>query len=183
LLDALTSYRDSLAIAERLAKADPGDAQRQRDLSLSYDNVGDVLEAQGNLPDALTSYRDSLAIAERLANDDPGDAQRQRDLSLSYDNVGDVLEAQGNSPDALKAYRDGLGIRERLAGVDPSNAAWQIDVLRAQWRLAAHGDDAAQRWAFVVSMLRRLKSENKLTTEQASLLAKAEEELSKIARP
>jgi len=183
LLDALTSYRDSLAIAERLAKADPGHAGWQHDLSLSYENIGDVLEAQGNLPDALTSYRDSLAIAERLANDDPGDAQRQRDLSLSYDNVGDVLEAQGNSPDALKAYRDGLGIRERLAGVDPSNAAWQIDVLRAQWRLAAHGDDAAQRWAFIVSMLRRLKSENKLTTEQASLLPKAEEELSKIARP
>ena len=146
--------------------------------------LGDIAVARGNLLDALTSYRDSLAIAERLAKADPGDAQRQRDLSLSYDNVGDVLEAQGNLPDALKAYRDSLGIRERLAGVDPSNAAWQIDVLRAQWRLAAHGDDAAQRWAFIVSTLRRLKSENKLTTEQASWLPMAEEELSKItARP
>jgi len=183
LTDALKSYRESLAIRERLAEDDPSNAGWQRDLSLSYDNVGDVLEAQGNLFDALKSYRDSLAIAERLAKDDPGDVQRQRDLSLSYDNVGDALEAQGNLPDALKTYRDSLGIRERLAGVDPSNAASQIDVLRAQWRLAAHGDDAAQRWAFIVSTLRRLKSENKLTTEQAALLPKAEEELSKIARP
>jgi hypothetical protein len=39
----------------------------QRDLSVSYNKVGDVLVAQGKLDEALKSYRDSLAIAERLA--------------------------------------------------------------------------------------------------------------------
>ena len=66
LTKALQAYRDSLAIAERLAKADPGNAGWQRDLSVSYNNVGDVLVAQGNLTKALQAYRDSLAIAERL---------------------------------------------------------------------------------------------------------------------
>jgi hypothetical protein len=60
---ALKSYRDGLAIAERLAKADPGNAGWQRHLSVSYNNVGDVLVAQGDLPEALKSYRDGLAIA------------------------------------------------------------------------------------------------------------------------
>ena len=82
LPEALKAYRDSLAIAERLAKADPGNAGWQRDLSVSYNKVGDVLVAQGNLPEALKSYRDSLAIADRLAKADPGNAGWQRDLSV-----------------------------------------------------------------------------------------------------
>jgi Flp pilus assembly protein TadD len=48
---ALKSYSDGLSVIERLAKSDPGNAGWQRDLSVSYDRVGDVLVAQGNLPD------------------------------------------------------------------------------------------------------------------------------------
>ena len=63
LPEALKSFRDALAIADRLAKADPGNAGWQRDLSVSYNKVGDVLVAQGNLPEALKSFRDGLAIS------------------------------------------------------------------------------------------------------------------------
>jgi tetratricopeptide (TPR) repeat protein len=126
LRDALQAYRDSLAIRERLAKADPGNAGWQRDLSVSYNKFGDVLVAQGNLKDALQAYRDSLAIRERLAKADPGNAGPQRDLSVSYEKVGDVLVAQGNLKDALQAYRDSLAMR--LARADPGNTGWQRDV-------------------------------------------------------
>ena len=128
LPEALKSFRDGLAIRDRLARADPGNAGWQRDLSVSYEKVGDVLVAQGNLPEALKSFRDGLAIAERLAHADPGNAGWQRDLSVSYDQVGDVLVAQGNLAEALKAYRDGLAIAERLARADPGNAGWQRDL-------------------------------------------------------
>ena len=82
---ALTSYQAGLAIMERLAKSDPGNAGWQRDLSVSYKKVGDVQVAQGNLPAALTSYQAGLAITERLAKSDPGNAGWQRDLSVSYE--------------------------------------------------------------------------------------------------
>ena len=49
LAAALKSYSDSLAISERLAKSDPGNAGWQRDLSVSYEKVGDVQVAQGDL--------------------------------------------------------------------------------------------------------------------------------------
>jgi tetratricopeptide (TPR) repeat protein len=94
--DALTNYQKALAIAERLAKADPGNAGWQRDLSVSHDRIGDVLRAQGDLAAALQSYRASLAIAERLAKADPGNAGWQRDLSVSHERIGDVLRAQGD---------------------------------------------------------------------------------------
>ena len=57
LAEALKSYQDGLAIRDRLAKADPGNAGWQRDLFVSYIKIGDVLAAQGNLAEALKSYR------------------------------------------------------------------------------------------------------------------------------
>jgi tetratricopeptide (TPR) repeat protein len=101
LADARNTYRDGLRIAERFAAADPHNAGWQRDLSVAYIKVGDVLAAQGNLPDALNAYRDGLAIAERLVKADLGNAGWQRDLSVSYNKVGDALVAQGNLADAL----------------------------------------------------------------------------------
>ena len=53
----LKSYNDSLAIVARLAKSDPGNAEWQRDLSVSYNKVGDVQKAQGDLTGALKSYQ------------------------------------------------------------------------------------------------------------------------------
>ena len=123
--DALKSFRDGLAIDDRLAKADPGNAGWQRNLGVSYERVGFVLVAQGNLPEALKSFREVLVIRDRLAKADPGNAGRQRALSVSYIKVGEVLVAQGNLPEALKFFRDARAIADRLAKADPGNAGRQ----------------------------------------------------------
>ncbi len=96
LAGALKSYRDSLAIADRLAKSDPGNAGWQRDLSVSYEKIGDVQVAQGDLAGALNPIATASRSADRLAKADPGNAGWQRDLSVSYDKVGDVQVAQGD---------------------------------------------------------------------------------------
>ena len=97
-------YRRAFAIFDRLAKADPGNAGWQRDLSVSYDRGrrragGAGQSARGAAKPSATR----LAIRDRLAKADPGNAGWQRDLSVSYNKVGDVLVAQGNLPEALKA--------------------------------------------------------------------------------
>ena len=50
---------------KRLAQSDPGNAGWQRDLSVSYEIVGNVQMDQGDLAGALKSYRDGFAITER----------------------------------------------------------------------------------------------------------------------
>jgi tetratricopeptide (TPR) repeat protein len=125
LADALQSYKDGLAIAERLAKSGPGNAGWQRDLSVFYNKIGDVQKAQGDLAGALKSYQDGLAIADQLAKADPGNAGWQFDLSLTNRKVGDVQKAQGDLAGALKSYEDSLAIINRLAKSDPGNAEWR----------------------------------------------------------
>ena len=128
LPEALKSYRDGLAIADRLAKADPGNAGWQRDLSVSYNKIGDVLVAQGNLPEALKSYRDGLAIVDRLAKADPGNAGWQRDLSVSLREdrrrAGGAGQPAGGAEILSRRPRD-----RRAAGQGrPGNAGWQRDL-------------------------------------------------------
>jgi tetratricopeptide (TPR) repeat protein len=50
LMAATGEYEQGRSIAGRLAKADPGNAEWQRNLSVSLIKIGDVLVAQGNLP-------------------------------------------------------------------------------------------------------------------------------------
>jgi tetratricopeptide (TPR) repeat protein len=123
-----SSTKEAYELLAGLAAEKPEDETYQRDLSIAYGEVGDVLVAQGNLTEALQTYRDSLAIFERLAKSDPGNADWQRGLSVAYNKVGDVLVAQGNLTEALETYRNDLAIIERLVKADPDNAGRQRDL-------------------------------------------------------
>jgi tetratricopeptide (TPR) repeat protein len=111
--------------AARDAAAESGN---DRDLSVSYERIGNVQVEQGDFARATTSYRDNLTIQDRLAQSDPGNAQQQRDLYASHAFVGNVREAQGDLAGTLKSYRDGFAIIDRLAKSDPGNAGWQREL-------------------------------------------------------
>ncbi len=115
-------------LMQRLAAEDPGNLAWQHDLSVSYDELGDVLQAQGRLKEALAKYSASRVIAERLAAD-PSYAGKPRDLALSHIKVGNVHVAQGALDEALTSYDLSLAIGERLAAADRRNARWQYDLL------------------------------------------------------
>ncbi len=122
---ALAAYSEARSAMERLAGSEAGNADWQRDLSVSNNKIGDVLVSRGNLPEALKSYRAGLAIAERLAGTDTGNAERQRDLSVSNERLGDILLAQGNLSAALEQYRASLDRMVPIRDRDPSNADLQ----------------------------------------------------------
>jgi tetratricopeptide (TPR) repeat protein len=137
LTTALETFRDASNLADRLAKADPGNAGWQRDLSVSYERVGDVLVAQGRLPDALTAFRDSLAIAERLAQADPGNAGWQRDLALSYGRVARIQAQSGEMEEARQGYGKARDIIARLVKLSPDNATLPKDLAYYDAQIAA----------------------------------------------
>jgi hypothetical protein len=57
LTSARQLYESAVAIVQPIAKADPSNANWQRDLSVPHTRIGDVLFEQGNLPAALESFR------------------------------------------------------------------------------------------------------------------------------
>jgi predicted Zn-dependent protease len=109
LAAALTSYRASFAIMDRLAKSDPTNTGSQSALALLYSEIGDVQGAQGNLAAVLTSYQASFAIRDRLAKSNPANPGWQSDLAMSYSKLATVYmytKQPSNARDALAAGRD-----------------------------------------------------------------------------
>ena len=125
---ALEKYRQAQTLFSRLAQAEPGDWNLQRDLSVSYERVGDMHLKSGDNGAALKAYQDGLAIAKKLAELDPKHTEWQRDLSVSYERVGGMHLKSGDNGAALKAYQDGLAIAKKLAELDPKHTEWQRDL-------------------------------------------------------
>jgi tetratricopeptide (TPR) repeat protein len=72
--DARAQYRQSLAIRERLAAADPTNAAWQRELVISLVKVGEIEERLGKTAEAVERYRAAAAINARLVALDPTNA-------------------------------------------------------------------------------------------------------------
>src|SRR5262245_23491103 len=125
---ALEHYLEAERSAKRLAKAEPANTRRQRDLVACYLNVGNVLAERGNLPGALKFLRTGAAIVERLAKADPGSANWQPDLSMFCDKIGKLLMAQGEVAEALDVFQHGLAIVEQFASTVPRKAGSRRDL-------------------------------------------------------
>jgi hypothetical protein len=78
---ALTSYQASLAIRDRLAKSDPGNAGWQRNLSVSYKKVGDTYRKAGQLTKAREALAAGRAIIAQLVAQYPDWVQWKQDLA------------------------------------------------------------------------------------------------------
>jgi len=83
LVGARARFQESLELIKRLAAADPSSASLQRDLSVSFNKVGEVLVAQGDLVGARARFQESLELIKRLAAADPSSARLQRDVWAS----------------------------------------------------------------------------------------------------
>jgi len=125
---AKEEYLKAEAIAKQLAAANPSDAQAQRDLSISYERLGDVTLQAGQPARALEYYTLKFEIDKKLAAADPSDAQVQRALSISYDRLGDVTLQAGQPARALEYYTQAFEIDKKLAAADPSDARAQRDL-------------------------------------------------------
>jgi tetratricopeptide (TPR) repeat protein len=123
-----------LAAQERIATANPDNAEAQRDVAVSLNQLGDFL-SQRRLPDdaerALQHFQRFLEISEGLLAATPDSAQAQRDVSVALSQVGEFLSQRGlpgDAEQALQHFLRSLQIREDLAAANPDSPQTQRDV-------------------------------------------------------
>ena len=68
-----------------------------RDLSISYNRLGDLALSGGDPATAPRFYQDGLAIRKRLSDAAPENADYARDLSVSYERLGDLAMSAGDA--------------------------------------------------------------------------------------
>jgi hypothetical protein len=96
---ALMSYRDCLAIRERLAQSDAGNADWQRDLALGYAKFAKVQRQSNNPDSASDALRRAQVIMEGLTKLSPDNADYQNLLAQFRDQTaGSTIRQRSTTP-------------------------------------------------------------------------------------
>ncbi len=152
----LAAYRRLLDLHEQRVRAEPKRADYQRDLSVSYNKLGDLMGALGEGEAARQYFEKSLEIRERLVRAEPQRADYQRDLAVSYNKLGDLMRALGEGEAARQYFEKSLEIAERLVRAEPQRADYQRDLSVSYDRLGdlmgALGEGEAARQYFEKSL-------------------------------
>jgi hypothetical protein len=80
LAAAMVSFNAALAIADRLAKAEPGNLRLQRDLAVSYAKLADVYLKAKQVSQAQEALAADRVIIAQLIEQHPDSSQWQQDL-------------------------------------------------------------------------------------------------------
>ncbi len=174
---AVKRHEALLRLHQDRAQAEPDRADYQRDLSVSYERMGDLYTALGQGDQAKEAYLNSLQIFERLAQAEPDRADYQRDLSVSYNKVGDLYRALGQGDQAKEFFLKDLAIAERLAQAEPDRADYQVDLAVSLAKVGQVSDTENGERFFkrALSILNTLKAKKRLAPEDEPKIAALEE--------
>lgn len=132
---ALRHYRDSLAIAERLASVDPKNAFARRDLASGHRLMGEILTLEAPAK-AVPHFRQALEIVREMLASTPNDSQLLRREAQYLKGLGDVLRRAGDRAGALQNLRQSRQIWQDLMARDQSNLKTRADLHAAVLALA-----------------------------------------------
>ena len=92
---ALAAYRESLAIARKIAAADPDNIMRQPDIEIALQKIAGIRLAAGDRDGALAAYEEALEIARRMAEAFPDKAVWQQDVAETRDTIEGLKKLSG----------------------------------------------------------------------------------------
>jgi serine/threonine protein kinase/tetratricopeptide (TPR) repeat protein len=123
--DALSAYRESLAIWQKLADANPTFAEYQSHLAASHLSIGNLLYETKKLAEALKSFESGLGISQKLVEAHPTVTDFQQDLARTHNSMGMLLADTGKPAEALVAYEKALAIWQNLTDANLTVALLQ----------------------------------------------------------
>jgi tetratricopeptide (TPR) repeat protein len=121
----LANRQYALTIARNLARAEPDNPERQRELANILTEIGDFLVQQRQPVKAIQYHRESFEIRETLMKADPNNAELQSDLSIGHERMGNALMELGDRDAALTSSWKSLKIECKLVKRDPKNVVWR----------------------------------------------------------
>ncbi len=134
--EALADWRKVLAIRQKLADANPADAQFQQSLASIHNNIAVLVNETGKSEEVLTEHRKALAIRQKLADANPAVTEFQQFLAMSHNNIGVVLAGTETPEEGLTEHRKALAVRQKLADANPAVTQFQSDVAMSHFNIA-----------------------------------------------
>jgi tetratricopeptide (TPR) repeat protein len=134
--EALEVYLHYCSECEELARDQPHNLQRLRDLATSQAWVADAMAALGRHEEALEYYRRDERLGEEAVRQAPQDLDLLHEFAISQRLVASTLDTLGRREEALAQFRKCLATREGLIARAPETEIYLIDVLICHKALA-----------------------------------------------
>jgi predicted negative regulator of RcsB-dependent stress response len=141
----------------------------EREKSVTYETIGNIAVAEGNLSDARDAYTKSMVIGQALSEADPNSASAKRDLSVSLNKLGDIAVAEGNLSDARDAFTKSMEIAQALSDADPNSASAKKDVIVSLAKLAQLTGDVVY-WQQALPVVEGMAAAGQLSPADAWML-------------
>jgi tetratricopeptide (TPR) repeat protein len=125
--EALTSTRSSITLLEPLVTSNGSSHALQRELSIAYYLMGDILRTAKKADEALSWLEKDLAVSARLVEAAPDNLLWRHDLATSLERLGLVLTDLGRRDAAHEAYVKAIDIGEDLIKRATKRPEWQRD--------------------------------------------------------
>lgn len=136
LNESLRRYRQSRAVWERLARADPASLKPQHELAQTIHAMG-LLYAKGRRrSDALRAYEQALPILERLVAANPAVAGYRESLARTLDYAGSMQRDLGRPVDALPRQERACALWAEVVAADPDDMLHRSDYSGAMSNLS-----------------------------------------------
>jgi tetratricopeptide (TPR) repeat protein len=178
--EARNPYNEGFEIRRDLARAAPGQTERQGDLAYSYERMGLIAS---DPDEQLAAYRESLALRAKLVQQEPNDTFWQRALAASYDRVGDALRQRGERAQAFAAFSEGLAVRETLAARNPDVVRWHTEIVVSLYHLARSAGEPKEAGGHLLrarGILASLRERGKLARSDEALENAIAQELERV---
>ncbi|MDD1651210.1 MAG: ATP-binding protein [Methylococcaceae bacterium] len=133
---AMLIYRAASAYLIRAMAVDPHNSARQRDFARVQEQLGDLLEEQGDLPAALDHYRKSLGLRAFMAKQEPQGLERIHDSLRLHTKIGNLQQARNDLESALQSQQAAHGLLAKLAQQAPADPALRFDLASSHARIA-----------------------------------------------
>jgi tetratricopeptide (TPR) repeat protein len=185
--EAEAAARQSLALAETLARRDPRDDEARLALGRGHNYLGMADQAAGDLEAALRQYRTAAAILDAVVTRHPGRNDWLGEAATPHSNLVNVLLKKQDLLGALPECRRTLAILGGLVAREPQAEKWQLFLANTNnglYRiLFGRGDFAGARQALLASiaLTRRLLSANSANAYARQLMAIALEHSAELA--
>src|SRR5262249_55640517 len=99
--------------------------QRQLDVAVSLNKLGDAKLDGVDTWGAITCYEASVTIWRRLLGREPSNVCWHSNLAQIQEKIGDLRFAAGDKKGALTPYEEMLAADRELVEIDGSNIEWQ----------------------------------------------------------
>jgi tetratricopeptide (TPR) repeat protein/tRNA A-37 threonylcarbamoyl transferase component Bud32 len=168
--EALSNFRNALAIREKLAEANPGVASYQNDLAISYHNMGAHLYRSGRLSDASAAFLTAVNIRQKLLDANPSLTKFRLDLAGSQHGVADVLEKMGKPAEAMAEYKKAQALYRELVDANPAvtefqrQLSWCDNQIAIMLSHAGKPTEALAAWQNVAGIREKLAEDNPTVT-------------------